>query len=169
MNLISLFTGAGGLDLGFHKAGFNTVVANKYDAKICPTFRKNFPNVRLIEKDIRKLSSEDFPDNIDGIIGGPPCQSWSEAGSLKGIKDARGQLFYDYIRILKDKQPLFFVAENVSGMLAARNSEAVKSFLNLFDEAGYDVNLRMLNATFSLVSMEKSAVSSFTINPTGNA
>ena len=109
-------------------------------------FQKNFPNVRLIEKDIRKLSSEDFPDNIDGIIGGPPCQSWSEAGSLKGIKDARGQLFYDYIRILKDKQPLFFVAENVSGMLAARNSEAVKSFLNLFDEAGYDVNLRMLNA-----------------------
>lgn len=109
-------------------------------------FQKNFPNVRLIEKDIRKLSSEDFPDNIDGIIGGPPCQSWSEAGSLKGIRDARGQLFYDYIRILKDKQPLFFVAENVSGMLAARNSEAVKSFLNLFDEAGYDVNLRMLNA-----------------------
>ena len=109
-------------------------------------FQKNFPNVRLIEKDIRKLSSEDFPDNIDGIIGGPPCQSWSEAGSLKGIKDARGQLFYDYIRILKDKQPLFFVADNVSGMLAARNSEAVKSFLNLFDEAGYDVNLRMLNA-----------------------
>lgn len=109
-------------------------------------FQKNFPNVRLIEKDIRKLSSEDFPDNIDGIIGGPPCQSWSEAGSLKGIKDARGQLFYDYIRILKDKQQLFFVAENVSGMLAARNSEAVKSFLNLFDEAGYDVNLRMLNA-----------------------
>lgn len=146
MNLISLFTSAGGLDLGFHKAGFNTVVANEYDAKIFPTFRKNFPNVRLIEKDIRKLSSEDFPDNIDGIIGGPPCQSWSEAGSLKGIKDARGQLFYDYIRILKDKQPLFFVAENVSGMLAARNSEAVKSFLNLFNEAGYDVNLRMLNA-----------------------
>ena len=100
----------------------------------------------MIEKDIRKLSSEDFPDNIDGIIGGPPCQSWSEAGSVKGIKDARGQLFYDYIRILKDKQPLFFVAENVPGMLAARNSEAVISFLNLFDEAGYDVNLRMLNA-----------------------
>lgn len=146
MNLISLFTSAGGLDLGFHKAGFNTVVANEFDAKIFPTFRKNFPNVRLIEKDIRKLSSEDFPDNIDGIIGGTPCQSWSEAGSLKGIKDARGQLFYDYIRILKDKQPLFFVAENVSGMLAARNSEAVKSFLNLFNEAGYDVNLRMLNA-----------------------
>lgn len=146
MNLISLFSGAGGLDLGFHKAGFKTIVANEFDVKICPTFKINFPDVKLIEGDIRELSSYDFPDGIDGIIGGPPCQSWSEAGSLKGIKDARGQLFYDYIRILKDKQPLFFVAENVPGMLAARNAEAVKGFLSIFDEAGYDVNLQMLNA-----------------------
>lgn len=109
-------------------AGFTISVANEIDAKICPTFRANFPDVHLIEGDIRKLASSDFPDDIDGIIGGPPCQSWSEAGSLKGIEDARGQLFYDYIRILKDKQPLFFVAENVSGMLAARNAEAVKGF-----------------------------------------
>lgn len=146
MNLISLFSGAGGLDLGFRIAGFRIIIANEIDSKICPTFRANFPDVHLIEGDIRKLSPSDFPDDIDGIIGGPPCQSWSEAGSLKGINDARGQLFYDYIRILKDKQPLFFVAENVSGMLAARNAEAVKNFLALFDEAGYDVNLQMLNA-----------------------
>ena len=124
MNLISLFSGAGGLDLGFHKAGFKTVAAIVFDAMICPTFRANFPDVHLIEGDIRKLSPSDFPDDIDGIIGGPPCQSWSEAGALKGINDARGQLFYDYIRILKEKQPLFFVAENESGMLAARNAEA---------------------------------------------
>lgn len=146
MRLISLFSGAGGLDLGFHKAGFTTVAANEYDKKICPTFRANFPNVDLLDGDIRDIQSSDFPDNIDGIIGGPPCQSWSEAGSLKGIEDARGQLFYEYIRILKDKKPLFFVAENVSGMLAQRHSEAVKNFLTLFDEAGYDVNLKLLNA-----------------------
>lgn len=146
MNLISLFSGAGGFDLGFQMVGFKIIIANEIDSKICPTFRANFPDVHLIEGDIRKLSPSDFPDDIDGIIGGPPCQSWSEAGSLKGINDARGQLFYDYIRILKDKQPLFFVAENVSGMLAARNAEAVKNFLALFDEAGYDVNLQMLNA-----------------------
>lgn len=146
MNLISLFSGAGGLDLGFHKAGFKTIAANEFDAKICPTFRTNFPWVNLIEGDIRRLKSQDFPNGIDGIIGGPPCQSWSEAGSLKGINDERGQLFYDYIRILKDKQPLFFVAENVSGMLASRNTNAVKDFLVLFNEAGYDVNLQMLNA-----------------------
>ncbi len=146
MRLISLFSGAGGLDKGFQNAGFKTVMANEYDKKICPTFRANFPDVLLSDEDIRKLPSSAFPDNIDGIIGGPPCQSWSEGGALRGIEDARGQLFYEYIRILKDKQPYFFVAENVSGMLAERHSEAVKGFMKLFDEAGYYVNLKMLNA-----------------------
>ena len=146
MNLISLFSGAGGLDLGFHKAGFHTIIANEYDPKICPTFRANFPETRLIEGDIRKVNENVFPERITGIIGGPPCQSWSEGGSLRGIEDARGQLFYEYIRILKATQPLFFVAENVSGMLASRHSEAVSGFMRLFDEAGYDVNLKMLNA-----------------------
>lgn len=146
MNLISLFSGAGGLDLGFHNAGFTTLVANEYDRKICPTFRANFPDVKLIEGDIRDIPSDDFPKGIHGIIGGPPCQSWSEAGSLRGIEDARGQLFYEYIRILKETQPLFFLAENVSGMLAGRHSDAVKGFMKLFDDAGYDVNLKLLNA-----------------------
>lgn len=146
MNLLSLFSGAGGLDLGFHNAGFKTIIANEFDPKICPTFRANFPDVRLIEGDVRKITGEMIPENIDGIIGGPPCQSWSEAGSLRGIEDDRGQLFFDYIRILKEKQPYFFLAENVSGMLAARNKIAVDNFLKLFDEAGYNVNLKMLNA-----------------------
>ena len=68
MNLISLFSGAGGLDLGFHKAGFRTVTANEFDAKICPTFRANFPKVNLIEGDIRNIPSSEFPDNVIGII-----------------------------------------------------------------------------------------------------
>lgn len=146
MKIISLFSGAGGLDLGFHKAGFQTVIANEFDPKICPTFKANFPDVELIEGDIRDIPSERFPKDLAGIIGGPPCQSWSEAGSLRGIEDARGQLFFEYIRILKETQPLFFVAENVSGMLAKRNSDAVSGFMRLFDEAGYSVNLKMLNA-----------------------
>ena len=146
MKLISLFSGAGGLDRGFHNAGFRTVVANEFDPKICPTFKANFPDTHLIEGDIRDVKESEFPERVTGIIGGPPCQSWSEAGSLKGIEDARGQLFYEYIRILKSAQPLFFVAENVSGMLAKRHSDAVSGFMHLFDEAGYDVNLKMLNA-----------------------
>ena len=76
-------------------------------------FKANFPKTKLIEGDIRKVKDDEFPKHVTGIIGGPPCQSWSEAGSLKGIEDARGQLFYEYIRILEVSQPLFFVAENV--------------------------------------------------------
>lgn len=146
MALISLFSGAGGLDLGFHKAGFVTAVANEFDPHICPTFRANFPDVNLIEGDIRNIDSDVFPANAEGIIGGPPCQSWSEGGAKRGIEDPRGQLFNEYIRILKTVQPLFFVAENVSGMLSPRHKDAVESFMSAFDEAGYDVNLKMLNA-----------------------
>lgn len=146
MNVISLFSGAGGLDLGFEKAGFKIAVANEFDKTIWATYEKNH-KTPLIHGDIRNIKESDFPDKIDGIIGGPPCQSWSEAGSLRGINDARGQLFYEYIRILKNKKPKFFLAENVSGMLADRHSSAVKNILELFRDCGYDVSLTMVNAS----------------------
>ncbi len=143
--IVSLFSGAGGLDLGFKKAGFNVIYANEYDKTIWQTFGYNFPNVKLDKRDIRKIKSDEIPDCI-GIIGGPPCQSWSEAGSLRGINDSRGKLFSDYIRIIKEKKPLFFIAENVSGMLHERNQEAFNSILNQFKELDYDVKYKLLNA-----------------------
>lgn len=146
MQVISLFSGAGGLDLGFEKAGFEIPIANEFDKDIWATFKANHKKTKLIEGDIRKVSEEDFPGDVDGIIGGPPCQSWSEAGSLRGIEDARGQLFYDYIRILRKVKPKFFLAENVSGMLANRHSEAVQNIINMFEESGYDVTLNLVNA-----------------------
>lgn len=146
MALISLFSGAGGLDTGFLQAGFRTVVANEFDLKICPTYRANHPNVDLIEGDIRGVNANLFPEHPEGIIGGPPCQSWSEGGTLRGIDDPRGQLFYEYIRILQATQPYFFVAENVSGMLAQRHSAAVQGFMQLFADSGYDVQFKLLNA-----------------------
>jgi len=148
MALISLFSGAGGLDKGFNNAGFTIAVANEYDKLICPTFKFNFPDVDFMGGDIREIDASWFPKDVEGIIGGPPCQSWSEGGAKRGIEDPRGQLFRDYIRILEAIQPLFFVAENVSGMLAPRNANAVSEFLNAFKNAGigYDVNLKMLNA-----------------------
>lgn len=144
--IISLFCGAGGFDLGFKKAGFDTIAANEYDKKICPTYRANHPDVKLIAGDIRQVKSTAFPKNIIGIIGGPPCQSWSIAGMSRGIEDDRGQLFYEYIRILKDLQPMFFVAENVRGMLSPTHKDAVETFLNEFDKVGYNVKLQLLNA-----------------------
>lgn len=158
MNIISLFSGCGGLDLGFEKAGFNVVVANEFDKNIWETFKVNHQNTKLIEGDIRNIKEEDLPDNVDGIIGGPPCQSWSEAGSLKGIDDDRGKLFYEYIRILKDKQPKFFLAENVSGMLADRHSEAVNNILQMFKECGYNVSLTLVNAKNYGVAQERKRV-----------
>lgn len=144
MELISLFSGAGGLDLGFEKAGFKVTAANEYDKTIWETYQKNH-RAALLKGDIRNIPSDDFPD-CDGIIGGPPCQSWSEAGALKGIDDPRGQLFYQYIRILKDKQPKFFLAENVKGMMAKRHNSAVENIISQFENAGYDVFIHLLNA-----------------------
>ncbi len=144
LELISLFSGAGGLDLGFTKAGYKIVSANEFDETIWETYEKNH-SAPLIKDDIRKIPSNAFPE-CDGIIGGPPCQSWSEAGSLRGIDDPRGQLFFEYIRLLRDKRPKFFLAENVSGMLASRHNEAVKNIIRLFEESGYEVYIDMLNA-----------------------
>lgn len=162
MNVISLFSGCGGLDLGFERAGFNVQVANEYDPTIFDTFKANHPRTHLIEGDVRKVTKEDIAPfisgEVDGIIGGPPCQSWSEAGALRGIEDARGQLFFDYIRILKEFSPKFFLAENVSGMLANRHSEAVQNIIALFEEAGYDVSLTMVNAKDYGVAEERKRV-----------
>lgn len=158
MKVISLFSGCGGLDLGFEKAGFEIPIANEFDKAIWETFKVNHPNTKLIEGDIRNIKESDFPDEIDGIIGGPPCQSWSEAGALRGIDDARGKLFYEYIRILKDKKPKFFLAENVSGMLANRHAEAVQNILKMFKECGYDVSLTLVNAKDYGVAQERKRV-----------
>lgn len=143
MDIISLFSGAGGLDLGFEKAGFNIVYANEFDSSVWSTYEKNH-SAPLDKRDIRKIQSSEMP-SCDGIIGGPPCQSWSEAGTLKGINDARGQLFYDYIRILKDKQPKFFLAENVVGMLSKRHSSAVENIKKMFVDCGYDLTVTLVN------------------------
>lgn len=147
MKIVSFFAGAGGLDLGFQKAGFNVIWANEYDKDIWETYQKNHPHTFLDKRSIVDIPSDEVPD-CDGIIGGPPCQSWSEAGALKGIEDKRGQLFFDFIRILEAKQPKFFLAENVSGMLLDRHSNALSNIKELFRNAGigYELSFDMLNA-----------------------
>ncbi|MDF3077959.1 MAG: cytosine methyltransferase [Sphingobacteriaceae bacterium] len=146
MNIISFFAGAGGLDLGFAKAGFRTIWANEYDKQIWETFEKNHPHTTLDRRSITDIKSDEVPD-CDGIIGGPPCQSWSAAGALKGIHDKRGQLFYDFIRILEAKRPYFFLAENVAGMLLPRHGSALENIKSMFREAGYELSFKLLNAS----------------------
>lgn len=145
MKIVSLFTGAGGLDLGFEKAGFRTIWANEYDKTIWATFEHNFPKAKLDKRSIVDISPEEIPD-ADGIIGGPPCQSWSEAGAGRGINDSRGQLFNDYIRMLKVKQPKFFLVENVSGILHPKHAKSFNGFIKSFEYAGYKVSWKLLDA-----------------------
>jgi len=146
MKIISLFSGCGGLDLGFKKAGYDLVWANEYDKGIWATFAANHPDVYLDKRSIIDIPSREIPDDIDGIIGGPPCQSWSEAGARRGINDERGKLFYEYVRIIKDKQPLFFLAENVPGLTFQRNSLAFKDILASFSDVGYNLYCQVVNA-----------------------
>lgn len=140
-----MFSGAGGLDLGFEKAGFNIIWANEYDKEIWQTYKSNFSNTKLDQRSILDIPLDEIP-NTTGLIGGPPCQSWSEAGKLQGIQDDRGKLFFNFIKVLRDKQPLFFLAENVSGMLANRHSIALSKIKNMFIESGYNLTCELLNA-----------------------
>ena len=157
MKVVSLFSGAGGLDLGFEKAGFDVIWANEFDKDIWETYEKNFPNTELNKKSIRDVALSEIPD-CDAIIGGPPCQSWSEAGKLRGIKDTRGQLFFEFIRILRDKKPKFFLAENVSGMLATRHKDSLKYIQELFKESGYTLSFQLLNAADYWVAQDRKRV-----------
>ena len=145
MKIASLFSGAGGLDLGFEKAGFEVVWANEYDPTIWETFEYNFPHIKLDKRDIAEVPISDIPV-VDGLIGGPPCQSWSEAGAGRGINDKRGQLFFEYIRLLCNKKPSFFLAENVSGILHPKHKTVFENFIKQFENAGYFVSYKLLNA-----------------------
>lgn len=156
-SLVSLFTGCGGLDLGFQRAGFEIAWANEFDKSIWETFKSNNQGVFLDTRDINSINSNEIPDCV-GIIGGPPCQSWSEAGAQRGINDPRGKLFFEYVRILRDKQPKFFLAENVSGILAIKHKKALDYILDLFSEAGYHVTMKLLNARNYCVPQDRKRV-----------
>jgi len=146
LKVSSLFSGCGGLDLGFKKAGFSIDYANEFDKGIWNTFQFNFPETHLDTRSIVDISNKDLP-NSDGLVGGPPCQSWSEAGSRRGIDDSRGKLFFEYMRILESTKPLFFLAENVSGILFPNNFPTFVKILNNFASLGYNVSYGLLRSS----------------------
>ncbi len=158
MNIISIFAGAGGLDRGFENAGFDVIWANEYDKKIWDTYRLNHPKTYLETKSITEVKEDEIPNEIVGLIGGPPCQSWSLAGSMRGMEDERGKLFYDYLRILRAKRPLFFVAENVPGMLSSKHINEFNNIRNMFVQCGYRVNHALLNASDYGVAQDRKRV-----------
>lgn len=157
MKIVSFFSGAGWLDLGFEKAGFDVIWANEYDATIWSTYEQNHSKTELDKRSITDIPASEVPESI-WIIGGPPCQSWSEAGAGRWINDKRGQLFYEYIRILKEKEPLFFLAENVPGILLPKHKEAFTAILDEFKSLNYNVNYYELNANDYGVPQDRNRV-----------
>ena len=156
MKVISLFSGCGGMDLGFAQAGFEIAYANDIDRDARATYELNF-GMKVDARSISKISPDEIPD-ADGIIGGPPCQSWSLAGSLRGEDDPRGKLFYDYARILAAKRPLFFVAENVPGIISSRNIKAFRKITSVLEAPGYSVKWRLVDARDYCVAQERKRV-----------
>ena len=154
---MSFFSRCGGLDLGFVLTWFDVVWANEYDKSIWGACAKNHRQTFLDERDIRTIDANEIPD-CDGILGGPPCQSWNEAGIPKGIQDTRGKLFYDFIRLLRAKQPRSFLAENVGGMLMRIHATALTHIKNLFRDGGYTLSSGLLNAPDYEVSPDRKHV-----------
>lgn len=145
LKVVSLFSGCGGLDLGFRQAGFKIIWANESNPAIWTTYMENHPGTQLDRRPIQEVALDQIP-RCDGIIGGPPCQSWSFAGSRQGSNDPRGKLFFSFVRILQQKQPKFFLAENVAGILSRRHEAAWNLLQNRLKDCGYRLYYRLLNA-----------------------
>ena len=152
LNYIDLFSGAGGMSLGFDLAGFNNVFSVDIDTRFCETYKANFPDHVLIEKDISALKSEEIrylihDKTIDVIIGGPPCQGFSMAGNIgrKFIDDSRNQLFKEFVRVVEVVQPKYFVMENVARLFTHNKGETKKEIIESFKKLGYYVECKVLN------------------------
>lgn len=152
---ISLFSGAGGLDIGVEKAGFDIVYATDFDETCCETLRLNRGGTLgedlVVEcADIRELELEHLPQDVDFVIGGPPCQTFSasarRAGGAAGQLDPRGTLFEGYVRVLKHVQPKAFLFENVRGILGTNKGKDFKDIVRAFSDIGYLIDYRILDA-----------------------
>mgnify|MGYP002624263095 CR=1 FL=1 len=144
MNVVSLFSGAGGLDLGFIQAGHNIIWANDLFQDAVETYKKNIGN-HIVYGDIKDIPSGNIPD-CDIVIGGFPCQGFSVANTGRREDDERNKLYLEMIRIIHDKQPRFFLAENVKGIISLAKGVVFQRILADFRELGYQVKYQLLNA-----------------------
>ncbi len=140
---ISLFAGAGGLDMGFERAGFRTIWANDFEPDACKTHEK-WSTAKVVCADVAKVDVSKIPD-ADIILGGFPCQGFSLSGPRK-LDDSRNALYKHYVRIVKAKKPMMFVGENVKGLLSMGSGSVIDAIVAEFSDCGYDVYYKMLNA-----------------------
>ena len=143
MKIVSLFSGAGGLDLGLIQAGNKVIWANDIDVNAVETYNNNIGN-HIICEDIKNVNIDEIPD-ADVVVGGFPCQGFSMANRFRMLDDDRNQLYKFFYEVIKRKQPKYFIAENVKGILSLGKGEAIKQIIADFEDAGYITDLHLVN------------------------
>ena len=143
MKIISLFSGAGGLDLGLIQAGNTVIWANDIDKDAVATYKENIGD-HIVCDDIKNIDISTLPD-ADVVVGGFPCQGFSQANRLRTLEDDRNQLYRFFYNTIKIKQPKFFIAENVKGILSLGKGEAIKQIVSDFEAAGYITSVNLVN------------------------
>nr|WP_208293405.1 DNA (cytosine-5-)-methyltransferase [Myroides indicus] len=137
--VLELFAGAGGLAVGMEKAGLKCVALNELDKFACATLRKNRPHWNVLEGDIKKFNFNEYANQVDVVTGGFPCQAFSYAGKRLGLEDARGTLFYEFARAVKEVNPPICIGENVRGLLSHDGGKTLQGMISVLDEIGYNV------------------------------
>lgn len=137
--VLELFAGAGGLAIGMEKAGIECVALNEIDKWACQTLRTNRPHWNVMEGDIRSFDFSEYKNKVDVVTGGFPCQAFSYAGKKLGLADARGTLFYEFARVVKEVNPPICIGENVRGLLSHENGKTLEGMISILDEIGYNV------------------------------
>lgn len=155
IKMVSLFCGAGGLDMGFENKGFQTVWANDFDKDACATHRE-WSNAEVVQGDIGKIDFKSIP-KTDFIAGGFPCQGFSLAGPRK-IDDSRNILYRYFVKLVEEKQPKAFVAENVKGLLTLGDGAIIEAILQDFSSKGYEVKPTLVNASDYEVPQDRQRV-----------
>lgn len=150
MTVIDLFAGVGGLSLGFSEEGFEVVYANEYDKSIAKSFKLNHPKAEVDDRDITEIDIENtfskYKDKITVVMGGPPCQGFSQKGKRIGLRDPRNFMFQKFVDVVRVVSPEFFILENVPNILTAENGYFKKEIIEMFSELGYDVKATVLKA-----------------------
>lgn len=157
MRIVSLFSGAGGLDLGMIQAGNDVVWANDIDKDAVSTYRKNIGE-HIVQEDIRNIQLETIPE-CDVVIGGFPCQGFSMANLHRSVDDERNILYRFFRNIVESKKPQYFIAENVKGILSLGNGEIIKVIIGDFERLGYYVTVHKVNmADYGVPQMRQRVV-----------
>lgn len=143
---IDLFAGAGGTALGLHNAGLNHVLLVEADKDAAQTLRMNMPEWNVVEDDIRKVDFRGM--SADVVEAGFPCQAFSYAGQKRGFEDARGTLFYEFARAVRDIRPKIAVGENVRGLLNHDGGRTLSTMIRILEDLGYKVRYRLLRAQY---------------------